>query len=97
MQIFTAFDSSDLGRYRLLEPGPNVLLRVQHLDGYSRYIVHWEIRAQMTEQEVKVFRLNSVLAGPSQRTTSQLGGGHFETRILAVWAPPRPKIPLPIN
>ena len=29
-------------------------LPVRALDGYSRFIVHWEIRAQMQEQDIEI-------------------------------------------
>ena len=37
------------------------------LDGYSRYIVHWEIREQMTEADVEVILLRAQEAFPSAR------------------------------
>ena len=37
------------------------------LDGYSRYIVHWEIREQMTEADVEVILLRAKEAFPAAR------------------------------
>ena len=37
------------------------------LDGYSRYIVHWEIREQMTEADVEVILLRAKERSPQAR------------------------------
>src|SRR6266699_1347908 len=51
----TAGPAPTLARgYLLSQSGGNVLLPVQRADGYSRYLLHWEIRESMTEAEVEI-------------------------------------------